>query len=235
MKVVADAGHGIHTPGKRSPADEREWSFNNKVAKAFIAELKTYENVKILRVDDPTGETDVSLDDRTDKANAFKADVYVSFHHNALLGVWGSHTGTETIVHPEASAKSKKLASLVQAEILKAYNLKDRGIKEENFHVLRETDMPSILLEGGYMDSKIDIVKLRDDKVLKKAGIGAARAVAAFGGLKKKVTVVKHTVVDGDSLWALSREFGTTVNNIKSWNSLTSDTIHAGQVLVVKK
>ena len=61
VKIVIDAGHGFNTPGKRSPDDEREWSFNNKVAQYAIAKLKTYKDVEILRVDDPTGKTDVPL------------------------------------------------------------------------------------------------------------------------------------------------------------------------------
>src|SRR5690606_25547738 len=50
---------------------------------------------------------------------------------------------------------------------------------------IRATNMPSVLIEGGFMDSKIDIVKLRDDKVLKQAGINLAHAVAEYGGIKK--------------------------------------------------
>ena len=75
VKIVIDAGHGFNTPGKRSPDDEREWSFNNKVALYAIAKLKTYKDVEILRVDDPTGKTDVPLGTRTDLANKWKADV----------------------------------------------------------------------------------------------------------------------------------------------------------------
>ncbi|NBJ71665.1 N-acetylmuramoyl-L-alanine amidase, partial [Roseburia sp. 1XD42-34] len=41
-KVAIGAGHGMHTPGKRSPADEREWSFNNKVVTAAVRYLKEY-------------------------------------------------------------------------------------------------------------------------------------------------------------------------------------------------
>lgn len=61
VKIAIDAGHGINTPGKRTPDDEREWSLNNKVALAAIAKLNTYQNVQILRLDDPTGKTDVPL------------------------------------------------------------------------------------------------------------------------------------------------------------------------------
>ena len=61
VKIAIDAGHGMNTAGKRTPDGEREWSFNNKVALAAIAKLNTYQNVKILRLDDPSGKNDVPL------------------------------------------------------------------------------------------------------------------------------------------------------------------------------
>ena len=58
MKIALDAGHGLYTPGKRTPDDEREWSFNNKVLLACKEELEKYKGVDILRLDDPTGKND---------------------------------------------------------------------------------------------------------------------------------------------------------------------------------
>lgn len=55
VKIAIDSGHGLNTPGKRTPDNEREWSFNNIVALACIAKLNTYQNVQTLRLDDPTG------------------------------------------------------------------------------------------------------------------------------------------------------------------------------------
>ncbi|EFS01922.1 probable N-acetylmuramidase, partial [Listeria seeligeri FSL S4-171] len=43
-----------------------------------------------------------------------------------------------------------------------------------------------------------------------------------------------HTVKKGDSLWSVSRQYNTTVDNIKSWNKLTSNTIYIGQKLTIK-
>lgn len=237
MKIAVCAGHGINTAGKRTPDDEREWSFNNKVVIAFIAELNTYENVSILRTDDPTGATDVSLTSRTDQANNWGADIYVSFHHNANTGDWGTWTGTETYTHLIASSNSDRLAALVQPELIKAYGLRDRGLKKADFHILRETWMPAILTEGGYMDSSIDILKLRDNTVLANAGINTAKAVSVYGNLVKKPALqdTKHTVVSGDTLWALSVKYNSTVDDIKIWNGLTSNTINIGMVLIVKK
>ncbi|MBB4826336.1 N-acetylmuramoyl-L-alanine amidase [Sporosarcina luteola] len=96
VKIALDAGHGINTPGKRSPDDEREWSFNNNVLLACATALQQYEGVQILRLDDPTGKTDVPLKTRTDKANKWGADALVSIHHNALTGKWHSGGGAET-------------------------------------------------------------------------------------------------------------------------------------------
>ncbi|RKJ38816.1 N-acetylmuramoyl-L-alanine amidase, partial [Butyricicoccus sp. 1XD8-22] len=65
VKIGYDAGHGINTPGKRTPDDEREWTFNDQVARAFAKELELYDDVTLKRFDDPTGEEDVPLDART--------------------------------------------------------------------------------------------------------------------------------------------------------------------------
>lgn len=189
FKIAIDAGHGMNTAGKRTPDDEREWSFNNKVVLSFIKEMKKYENVQILRLDDESGKTDIPLKTRTDKANQFKADLLISVHHNALKGVYGNHTGTETFTYLGNHPKSEKLASIVQKNLLKAYGLKDRGLKKADFHMLRESEMDSILVEGCYMDSSIDIVKLRDDRVLKNVGVQLALSVVEFASLKKKVII----------------------------------------------
>ncbi|EAD3045710.1 1,4-beta-N-acetylmuramoylhydrolase [Listeria monocytogenes] len=47
-------------------------------------------------------------------------------------------------------------------------------------------------------------------------------------------TVKTYTVKKGDSLWAISRQYKTTVDNIKAWNKLTSNMIHVGQKLIIK-
>nr|ADF97539.1 PlyM14 [uncultured phage] len=186
-KIIAiDAGHGLNTPGKRTPDNEREWSFNNKVTLAAIKYLNDYEGVKIVRLDDPTGKSDVPLKARTDKANKAKADVLVSIHHNALTGKWGTHGGTEVFTYLGNWPDAERLAKLVLDRILKAYGLKSRGLKKANFHMVRESAMPAILIEGGFMDSTVDIKKMRDDKVLDEAGKAIAEALAVYFGLKKK-------------------------------------------------
>ncbi|MHC8516759.1 N-acetylmuramoyl-L-alanine amidase family protein [Sporosarcina sp. ITBMC105] len=187
IKIALDAGHGLHTPGKRSPDDEREWSFNNAVLIACAERLSTYDGVQIRRLDDPTGKTDVSLHARTNKANAWGADALVSIHHNALKAVWHTGGGVETYVQAgTASAASKALAQAIHTRIVPAMGLRDRGVKAANFHMTRESRMPAVLTEGGFMDSRTDIKAMRDPARLKAQGYAIADGIAAHFGLKQK-------------------------------------------------
>lgn len=187
-KIAWVGGHGKNTPGKRSPNDEREWEFNNKVVEAGMAYLARFENVQQVRVDDPSGNVDVSLETRTNKANQLNVDLYLSCHHNALSGKWGNHGGVETFVHPDASKESKEIAALIHPKVVNSMGLQDRGLRTANFHELRETNMPAVLVEGGFMDSRIDIKQMRDDRRLKSQGEAIAKGVAEYFNLKLKVS-----------------------------------------------
>ncbi len=229
MIIYCDAGHGLHTPGKRTPDGEREWSFNNEVAKAFETEMEKYHHISVHRTDDRSGERDVPLRERTNQANQANADFYISFHHNAFQSKWGDHTGVETYYY-KTSTVGKTIAQKIQKAVVAAYGLRDRGIKTANLHITRETTMPAVLVEGGFMDSRIDIKKLRDEKTLHKAGKMIADAVAKYYNLKKasdktdKSKTEENLVVDGylgpKTIKALQRYFGTPVDGYFSHPSL---------------
>ena len=95
MLICIDAGHGRYTAGKRclksiDPQETREWVLNSRIADK-VQELLTGYNCKTMRVDDVTGETDISLANRVKAANKANADVYLSIHHNA--GISGRSGG----------------------------------------------------------------------------------------------------------------------------------------------
>ena len=208
-RFTFDAGHGsfkdalrkvYSTSGKRTPEGIPEWEYNNKVVKAIIAYLSQYEDVLILRVDDPTGKTDVPLSERVRKINAFKSDAHCSVHHNALKGVWfATAGGIETLVRPGTKHydKSLKIAKLVHPKYVKAMGLRDRGIKQRTdlMMISNALNCPSILTEGGFMDSRIDRKAMDNDAMLKAQGEAIAQGYVEYFKLKKKESV-KMEVID---------------------------------------
>jgi hypothetical protein len=97
------------------------------------------------------GDYDVSLQARTDYANSWGFNWFISIHENAFDT---SVQGTETFcgsLSPEDP--SYQLALPVQNGILDAYGYTDRGVKDGSYlHVIRETAMPAILGEGSFLD-----------------------------------------------------------------------------------
>jgi N-acetylmuramoyl-L-alanine amidase len=192
-KIILDAGHGFHTAGKRTPDGKREWSFNNSQLLYCKKFLEKYENVEILRTDDPTGKTDISLNDRIKNANSFNGDIFVSFHNNALGSEFKDHEGMETFIFPN-SQKSSPFQKLVHPLLLSETKNKDRGMKQANYAVLRETTMSAILLESFFMDSKTDYKKLTDETYLKNTGEAIAKALVINFNLQPKKVEVKKPV-----------------------------------------
>lgn len=97
------------------------------------------------------GDYNVSLQARTDYANANGFDRLISVHENAFNG---SVQGTETFAESlDPGNESFLLAALVQDRILDAYGYNDRGVKEGGYlHIIRESDMPAVLGEGSFLD-----------------------------------------------------------------------------------
>lgn len=158
ITVVLDAGHGYNTPGKRTPNDVREWYLNSNVCNHVENKLKEYENIQIKRVDDTTGNTDVSLTDRMNKVKQIMPDLFISVHHNANTSQWGTWTGVEAYAHPLAPQLDKDLATKASKYLSEHTGLKNRGMKTADYQVLRQcpSAVPGILIEGGFMDSTID-------------------------------------------------------------------------------
>jgi N-acetylmuramoyl-L-alanine amidase len=115
---------------------------------------------------------------RTDAANAAGVDIFVSIHNNAMSDRAG--TGTETFHYYYSSAASRVLASAVQAKLVAALGLKDRGVKTAGFYVLRHTRMPAILVEGGFLTNAGDVLMLADPNVRQAIAEAVGRGIAAY-------------------------------------------------------
>jgi len=177
-----------------------------------MAELDKYEGIELQRVDDVSGKIDVPLSTRTDKANSWGADAYISIHANAYgSGGWNNTQGIETFTYPTASKESFVLAKLVQDELVKATKRNDRGIKTANFAVLRSTNMPAILVECGFMTNKEEATLLKSDSYRKICASAIVKGLADMYGLKKKEVVAED---HGVSTWAVDAQKWVVDNKI---------------------
>lgn len=107
-----------------------------------------------------TSDTTLSLKNRTLFANKGNFDYFISFHRNAYIPE--KTNGVETYVYIIGREKSKELAERIQKALIQV-GFFNRGIKKANFQVLRETKMPAVLVEVGFIDNSEDN-KLFDSK-----------------------------------------------------------------------
>ncbi|RDU37671.1 N-acetylmuramoyl-L-alanine amidase [Neobacillus piezotolerans] len=186
MKFMLDAGHGYSTAGKRSPSGMREYEFNRAVAAYTKTELETYLDVTVYFAH--SDDRDVPLQERTDKANELKVDAYIAIHANAYQDTWNSANGVDTFVYVTKPKDAYELALKVQKNLVEKTGRRDRGVKTANFHVLRETNMTSILTECGFMTNPEEEALLRSDSYRQVCGKAIASGIAEHYGLKKKPT-----------------------------------------------
>lgn len=193
LKVALDAGHYLHTPGKRclktlDPNETREWVLNNRVARLVDELLAGYEDVETLRVDDPTGQKDVSLSVRVKRANEWGADIYISIHHNAGIN-GGSGGGVVVYCCPNASKASVELRDKLYDALIRYTALKGNradGTAEANHYVTKNTNMPSVLLELGFMDSSTDVPIILTEEYADQCAAAIVEHIVERDGLKKK-------------------------------------------------
>jgi len=182
--VDFDYGHG----GKDSGAilgNRKESNDVLSIGKEVAVEMRRHGvTVDETRTTDAT----VSLNARSDFENNNAYDYFISFHRNAFSKK--AH-GVETFTYSHSSKKANELATKVQNNLVKL-GFTDRGTKEANFHVLRETKSPAILIEMGFIDNVVDN-KLFDSKrnEIVKAITQAILSQLNIRYVDKKVTVKK--------------------------------------------
>jgi len=132
-----------------------------------------------------TGRTELTLGQRAEIANNIRADIFVSIHADSgkpgIAGhttyyyapVWDSILGAQKY-------ERQKLATLVQRELVKSGGRRDIGVREENYAVLRETRVPSILVETAFLSDKEEEILLNQDWYRQKLAEGIANGLKAY-------------------------------------------------------
>ena len=193
FKIALTAGHYMGTPGKRcmkklDPTQTREWWLNARVAEKVEALLHGYTGWELLRTDDPSGKKDVSLRKRTNAANKFKADFYLSIHHNAGIR-GGSGGGIVAYVYTKPKNESLQWQKALYKALIAATGLKgnrSNPIPKKNLHEVRETNMPAVLVELGFMDSKTDVPVILTEAYADRCAQAIVQVLAERGKLEKK-------------------------------------------------
>ena len=159
FKIAVDAGYGGADPGAVS-GDAKEKDINLQIAKELVRFIGQTEGLCAVPI--YMDDTDRPLASICNLANKVKADVFVSIHNNAS-GSPRPGTGWE-IYHYPTSSRGKRLANHISKYMKVANPLVSRGIKTANFQVLRDTVMPAVLLECGFVDNTYDLQVITDPR-----------------------------------------------------------------------
>jgi N-acetylmuramoyl-L-alanine amidase len=180
-KIFIDPGHG-GTDAGASGNGLQEKKLTLQIAariRSILLDEYTGAEIRMSRTSDQT----VSLKQRTDSANAWGADFYLSVHINA-----GGGTGFETYIYPGAGQATVNYQNIIHDQVIKQGIFSSRGKKQADFHVLRESAMPALLTENGFIDHAGDAAKLKQAASIEKIARGHAEGLASAFGFKKKST-----------------------------------------------
>lgn len=179
MKTIAiDAGHYKYEPGRRIPknlygGETREWELNRRVAEELEKLISNGSVFDFVRIDDRTGETLIGPSARASRANYNDCDYYISIHHNAGIG-GGSGGGCVVLYYPTGTRAqdAEELYECIVGKTGLVGNRYDKIVARRDLTVLKNTKMPALLVECGFMDSATDVPVILDVRFAEKCAIG---------------------------------------------------------------
>lgn len=170
--VVIDPGHGGEDEGC---SKEGIWEKDINLAIGKIAADKLGRmgyRVIMTREDD----TYVAKEERVENANVYGADIYVSIHQNIFEN--GDVEGIETWYTGE---ESRKLAQLIHQETIKSTGAVERELRgDSEFHVTAETEMPSCLIETGFLSNQGERERLSGAEYQQQVAEGIVQGIELY-------------------------------------------------------
>lgn len=154
--IMLDPGHGGADPGAIGIGGLQEKGVVLAVTQQVAAILRQQGlTVQMTRQGDQT----LDLQPRVDRAEAARANLFVSIHANAVNMQRPEVNGLETYYFSDSSLG---LARMIHQRVLGSLRMNDRGVKQARFFVLRRTSMPSVLIELGFVTGATDAPNLRN-------------------------------------------------------------------------
>lgn len=175
IEIVIDPGHGGNDPGTTSVSGKFEKDINLQIAEKLFTELqKMGYGVVLTRTDDEY----LKHMDRVNMANLNKAKLFISVHCNATEND-ESINGLQVLYFPSDS--SKKLAGIMQTNIIDEADMYDLGIVERgDLIVLNQTTMPAIIIETGFLSNYKEADKLEKKSYQKKLVKGIINGIEEY-------------------------------------------------------
>lgn len=177
--IVIDAGHGGEDRGTISlsnpPYQEKSLTLTtSRFVRDYLRGMG-YQ-IQMTRSDD----TFLPPLSRAVLANEVQPALFVSIHYNSAPNP-EAH-GIEVFYHeseknPKRSKTSKALAAMVLDRVIEETQAKSRGVKTGNFAVIRETAMPAILVEGGFLTNQEEMNLIKNPGYIKRIAWGIAKGI----------------------------------------------------------
>lgn len=181
--IIIDPGHGGKDSGavsKRDNYEEKELTLQTAILVRNYLNQLGYTTILTRNQD-----VYVPLDTRADIANSLRADLFVSVHYNYSPN--GEAKGIEVYYYKENTTtasnrvvQSKSLGSQVLKKVISQTGAESRGLKEGNFAVIRETLMPAILVEAGFLSNSQERDKIHDSQYQRRLAWGIAKGIDLF-------------------------------------------------------
>jgi N-acetylmuramoyl-L-alanine amidase len=180
--IVLDPGHGGKDLGAHSLTAPR---YQEKLLTLSTARIvKNYlEGLGHTVIMTRTEDVFIPLEKRASLANQLAPSLFVSIHYNSAENV--SAEGIEIFYYTAKdnsvrTRDSKLLAQTILDEVLKCTGAKSRGVKTQNFSVIRNTKMPAVLIEGGFLTNNDERQRVKNAAYLKKLAWGIALGIDRF-------------------------------------------------------
>ncbi len=176
--IIIDPGHGGTDEGAKvsSFMEKKLTLMTSMLLKKHLEELGY--RVTMTRNRDVF----IPLPRRASIANKAKASLFVSVHFNSSPSVEAK--GIEIFYFDSKeqwrTRASKRLASCILNRMIDQTAAVSRGTKQGNFHVIRETDMPAVLVEGGFITNRDERGRLRDKAYLDRLAVGIAQGIDKY-------------------------------------------------------
>lgn len=177
--IVIDAGHG----GKDFGTHNEGFGYEEKELTLKTAHMVRHylENLGYRVIMTRKQDLFVPLEKRAEIANGEHGDLFVSIHYN--FSPSRTAEGVEVYYHQGfelKAARSKELAQEVLKRVVKHTGAHSRGVKTANFVVIRQTQMPSVLVEGGFLSNPEERSRIKDPRYLHFLACGIARGIDAY-------------------------------------------------------